>query len=267
MTLQRRRRYAQQFLLGFVRIGHKTAIDHIGGTGNLGQGRGDEAPGAGFGGGDMQPTRTAQIEHPPCGAAQTLVDHAALHGSRIVAVAIATMPSPRPVKPSFSLVVALTRDAPYRNSSDRGNARAHGVAMRRDARRLANDRHVEMGDDAAPRAHALAGESQKAVRGRSLPLRIGRRKVHPDVAIGERAENGVDQRMQRDVGVRMSGDAARMRNADAAEHDVIAVSKGMHIEAVAGAHVGRGRRAAEFRRGRNRRWSSLSRCRLRLRTR
>ncbi len=31
-----------------------------------------------------------------------------LHGKRTVALAKATMPSPRPVKPIFSLVVALT---------------------------------------------------------------------------------------------------------------------------------------------------------------
>ena len=62
--------------------------------------------------------------------------------------------------------------------------------------------------------------------------------MRADVAVGERAENGVDQRMQRDVGVGMSGHAARMRNADAAEHDVIAVGEGVHVEAVADAHVG-----------------------------
>ena len=61
------------------------------------------------------------------------------------------------------------------------------------------------------RAHALAGEGEKAVGGGAPPLRIARRKVRADVAVGERAENGVDQRMQRDVGVGMSGDAARMR--------------------------------------------------------
>ena len=62
--------------------------------------------------------------------------------------------------------------------------------------------------------------------------------MHPDIAIRERAENGVDQRMQRDIGVRMSGDAARMRNSHAAKHDMVAVGEGMHIEAIAGAHIG-----------------------------
>src|SRR5579863_8119483 len=108
MARQRRYRHAEQLVLCFIRIGDKAAIDHVGGTCNLGQSRSNQPAGAGFRGSDTQPARAAQIEHPPCGAAQGLVDHAALHGSRIVAVAIATMPSPRPVKPSFSLVVALT---------------------------------------------------------------------------------------------------------------------------------------------------------------
>ena len=88
----------------------------------------------------------------------------ALHGNRTVAVAIATMPSLRPVKPSFSLVVALIATRRERNAGDRGDARAHGVAMRRNLRRFAHNGHVEMRNHAAARAHPLAGESEKAVR-------------------------------------------------------------------------------------------------------
>ena len=72
-----------------------------------------------------------------------------------------------------------------------------------------------------------------------------------DIAVGERAEDGVDQRMQHDVGIRMSGQARGMRDADAAEHDMIAVAKGMHVETRAGADVGRGRPSAALRRARN----------------
>ena len=70
--------------------------------------------------------------------------------------------------------------------------------------------------------------------------------MRPDVAIGERAENGIDQRMQRDIGVGMSGDAARMRNSHAAKHDVVAVGEGMHIKAIAGAHIGKARQVQNF---------------------
>ena len=145
-----------------------------------------------------------------------------LHGSRTVAVANAAMPSPRPVKPSFSLVVAFTATRLDVDAGDLGDARAHGVAMRADARRLADDVDVEMGDAAAARAHALDREGEEAIGGGAAPLRIARRKVHADVAVGERAQDGVDQRMQHHVGVGMPGQALRVRDAHAAERDVIA---------------------------------------------
>ena len=40
-------------------------------------------------------------------------------------------------------------------------------------------------------------------------MRIARRKMHADIAVGERAEDRVDQRMQRHVGVGMAGELAR----------------------------------------------------------
>ena len=43
--------------------------------------------------------------------------------------------------------------------------------------------------------------------------------------------------MQHDVGVGMAGDPAVVRDAHAAEHDVIAVAELVHVEAEAGAHV------------------------------
>jgi hypothetical protein len=118
--------------------------------------------------------------------------------------------------------------------------------VRRDTRRLAYNRHVEMGDDAGACAHTLAGESEKALGRRAAPLRIARRKVHADVAVSERAEDGIDQRMQRNVGIGMSGEPARMRDAHAAKHDVIAVAEGVHVEAISGAHVGERRNAHDF---------------------
>ena len=173
-------------------------------------------------------------------------DHAALHGSRTVAVAMATMPSPRPVKPSFSLVVALTATRSGGNAGDRCDARAHGVTMRRDAWRFAHDGDVEIADHATARAHALASKGEKAIRRSAAPLRIVGRKMLADIALGERAQDGIDQRMQRHISIRMAGHAAAMRDAHAAEHHMIAVDKGVHVEAVADAHVGKRRRVQEF---------------------
>ena len=142
------------------------------------------------------------------------------------------------MKPSFSLVVALIATRLIGDSGDGGDARPHGVAMGRDARRFAHHGDVEIGDDAAARAHAFASEGEEAVRGSALPLRIARRKVLTDIAVGQRAENGVDQGVERHVGVGMPGDAARIGNTDTAEHDVVAVGESVHVKTVAGAHVG-----------------------------
>ena len=109
--------------------------------------------------------------------------------------------------------------------------------MRPDARRLADHGHVEMGDEAAARRYALDGKAQETVGGGAAPLRIAGRKMGADVAFGERPENGVDQRMQHHVGIGMAGQGLAMRDAHAAEHDMIAVAEGMHVDAGADAQV------------------------------
>ena len=99
------------------------------------------------------------------------------------------------------------------------------------------DGHVEMGDHAGPRSHPFAGEGKETIGRDTLPLRVAGREMLTDVAFGKRTENGVDQRMQRHVGIGMPGHAARMRNAHAAEHDMIAVGESVHVKAVPGAYV------------------------------
>src|SRR5712691_13031906 len=71
----------------------------------------------------------------------------------------------------------LDRHAACRNASDLGNARAHGIAMRTDAGRLAHDRGIEMGDAPAARLHALDREREEAIGGGAAPLRITGREV------------------------------------------------------------------------------------------
>ena len=61
--------------------------------------------------------------------------------------------------------------------------------------------------------------------------------MRTDVGFGERAENGIYQGMQGDVGVRMASHAARMRNANAGQRDVIPVRKSVDVETVAGPNV------------------------------
>src|SRR5580692_5003388 len=52
--------------------------------------------------------------------------------------------------------------------------------------------------------------------------------------------------MDHDISIRMTGHAARMPNAHAAKHDVVAVGEGMHVETDAGSHVGQRRKLQYF---------------------
>ena len=59
-----------------------------------------------------------------------------------------------------------------------------------------------------------------------------------DIAFGQRAENGVGNGVQQDVGVGMADEPPVVRNVHAAEPDMVAVAEGVHIEPLAGAQSG-----------------------------
>src|SRR5258705_7381112 len=61
--------------------------------------------------------------------------------------------------------------------------------------------------------------------------------MRPDIAVRERAQDGVDQRMEAWIGVRMPREPAVVRNFYPSEPDVIAVREGMHVIAVAGPDI------------------------------
>ena len=168
------------------------------------------------------------------GFADFVIEHQRL-GISTVATAWAAMPSRRPVKPSLSVVVAFTLTRSAIDAGDARDAGHHGVAMRADARRLADQGEVEMHDAAAARRQQLDGVAQEAVGRDAAPLRIGRREVLADVAGADRAQHGVGQRMQRHVGVGMAGEGVRVRDGDAAQHHGVARAEAVHVEAEGGA--------------------------------
>src|SRR6516164_1296173 len=116
MTFQDRGGNAEHRLLGRIRIGDEAAVDHVGRPRDLGERARDQAAGAGFRGCHRQPVGAAALQHLGGGAPEVLAEvstealagHRGTVGSRMVAVAMAAIPSLRPMKPSFSLVVALT---------------------------------------------------------------------------------------------------------------------------------------------------------------
>ena len=211
VALERRRRHAEHRLLGLVAVGDEAALEHVGGAGDLGQGGGDEPAGAGFRGRDLELLARGRDRAAPARQLdQFLVAIIAVApgqpdggiGERRHAFAAAG-------EAHLLAGGRLHADALDRHAGDLGDARAHRVAMRADARRLADDGDVEMGDAPAAGAHPLDREGEEPVGGSAAPLRIARRKMHADIAFGERAEDRVDQRVQHDVGVGMAGQSAR----------------------------------------------------------
>ena len=63
--------------------------------------------------------------------------------------------------------------------------------------------------------------------------------MHADIAGRDRAEQRVCQRMQPDIGIGMTGEAAVVRDVDAADHDMIAGRETMHVETLPDADIAR----------------------------
>src|SRR6266550_1396730 len=131
----------------------------------------------------------------------------------------------------------LHRDPRQRQPRDLGDTRAHGIAQWADFRALADQRHIEVSDASAARGDAIDRIFQELVRRRALPLGIGRRKMRADIAVRERAEDGVDQSVEADVTVGMREKAFGVRHADAADHHVIAITKGVNVVAASGSDI------------------------------
>src|SRR4029079_17634490 len=87
-------------------------------------------------------------------------------------------------------------------------------------------------------ADPLDRKFQELIGRGALPARIVRREMLADVTVGDGTEDGVDDGMESDVGVGVSGQASVVRNPDAAKPEMIAVGKGVHVEAVAEAEIG-----------------------------
>ena len=76
-------------------------------------------------------------------------------------------------------------------------------------------------------------------------MRVARREMDADIAVAQGPEQRVGERVQDDVAVGMGRDAALVRNAHAAEPDVIAGRESVHVESGADARDKEGRAAAE----------------------
>lgn len=116
MGLDQPGRHAEHLRLGRVGVGDETAVHHIRRAGDFRQQRADETARTAFRRRDHDAGRARTVEE-----GFRLVDEGMVedHVSLAVTTAWAARPSPRPVKPSFSVVVALmlTRCGSSRSSA------------------------------------------------------------------------------------------------------------------------------------------------------
>src|SRR5258708_2811051 len=131
----------------------------------------------------------------------------------------------------------LHRDAGDVEPGDLGDTFTHGIAQRPDFRSFANHSDLEICDPSAARGDAIDRVFQEAVRRRAPPLRIAGRKMRTDIAVRQRTEDGVDQRVQADVAVGMGEKATAVRHANTAKHQVIAVAEGVNVVAGSGSDI------------------------------
>src|SRR5688572_20976932 len=101
--------------------------------------------------------------------------------------------------------------------------------MRPDLRRLANECEVDVTDGEPGFTRQPDGMFDEARRGRAAPLRVARRKVQADVTCASGAENGIDDRVQTDIGVAVAGEAALVRDAHAAQPQLLAVREAVDV--------------------------------------
>ena len=102
-----------------------------------------------------------------------------------------------------------------------------------------DQRGVHVHDPSSGRFHLPGGLLEKHAAGHALPLRIGVRKEAANVRLAKRAEHGVADGVQQDIGVRMPVEPLGVGNVDAAENAFSALDQLMNI--VSGPNVNHGR--------------------------
>src|SRR2546428_14085057 len=113
----------------------------------------------------------------------------------------------------------LDRDVLGRQPERGGDALAHQRRVRADPRPLGDDREVDVAGGVAPLGQQGDDPPQQVEAVGAAPATLGRGKVLADVAERGRAEQGVDQRVQGDVGVRVAVQTELALDRDAAEDE------------------------------------------------
>ena len=116
-----------------------------------------------------------------------------------------------------------------------GDALPHRLAVRRDLWRLGDDGNVRMRQNTAARLQAGEGVAQEDGRIAALPALIRRRKMLADVAVAERAEDGVGQRVETGIGIGVTEQSLLVGNVDPADDALAPFHELVDIEPLANA--------------------------------
>jgi hypothetical protein len=146
------------------------------------------------------------------------------------------MPSPRPVKPSFSVVVALTLTCA--GVAPRSAASAARIASTWGPMRGRSQMIVMSALARVQPCWSSSSAQWRRKRRLSAPRHCSSEggKCVPMSPSASAPEDRVAQRVDGDVSIGMGDDAALEGNAHAAQHEVVALAEGVHVEAVADPH-------------------------------
>jgi hypothetical protein len=139
------------------------------------------------------------------------------------------MPSPRPANPNPSVVVALIFTDPWAQSEHFRDPRLHGVAIRADFGLFTNQGDVRMDRYGSGGPRQRNRMIDKGRGGGSFPLGIRGRKVLADISRANRPQEGVHERVQTHIRIRMANQLERAGDIDPAEPDAITRSQPVHI--------------------------------------
>ena len=122
------------------------------------------------------------------------------------------------------------------NLKIRSNQRAHRFNMRRHFWRLSNDGVVDIADLPAFGVDQAHHMTQQHATVRTFEGRVGVREMLADIAQRRGAEQRITERMQQHVAIRMGQQTKFMWDSHTAQGNKIALSKTVHIIAVANTH-------------------------------
>ena len=145
---------------------------------------------------------------------------------RLRGQALASPGEPEPVRGRgpHGDAVGLDADGP-------GEARAHLVPVRSDARFLADEHAVGVHELPAGILDALVGDAEEVERRGALPLRLAGREERADVLQAGSAEQRVDERVREHVAVGVADEPARVLDPDTAEDERDAFGQDVRVDA------------------------------------